>query len=331
MGVLEGLLRGAAHLAAPGGRRGRLTILFFHGVHETMDPLHPLVPEAAGFDAQMALLSRTFHVLPLGEAIEQLEAGALPPRAASITFDDGYRNNLTVACPILRRHGLTATFFVASGFVGNGRMYGDTVAEVVRRLDAGTVDLTWLGLGCRPVGDIASRVGLIEELTAALKYLPIAERAQACERLERLSRERLPDDLMLTEAQIRELARSGMTIGGHTVNHPILSRIPLAQARYEIEHDRATLASIVGSAPSLFAYPNGKPSVDFGSEHVALVQAAGYRAAVTTAWGVALRGNRRYRLPRVNPGEADPLRFVGRLLAGAARARRRQPTAGIDD
>ena len=104
MFVPDLLLRGLARFAAPAGPDARLTVLLYHRVLPTSDPLLPAEPDAVLFDSQMALLARIFNVLPLEEALSKLRRGELPARALSITFDDGYADNLDVAVPILQRH-----------------------------------------------------------------------------------------------------------------------------------------------------------------------------------------------------------------------------------
>jgi peptidoglycan/xylan/chitin deacetylase (PgdA/CDA1 family) len=73
-------------------------------------------------------------------------SGALPERAAAITFDDGYADNFTRALPLLREQGLPATFFVATGFLDGGRMWNDTISEAIRRCNEDVVDLSAIGL-----------------------------------------------------------------------------------------------------------------------------------------------------------------------------------------
>jgi peptidoglycan/xylan/chitin deacetylase (PgdA/CDA1 family) len=118
---------------APSGARGRLSILIFHRILAAPDALLPDELDAARFDAVCGWLRRWFNVLPLDEAVRQLAAGDLAARALSITFDDGYADNHNVALPILARHGMCATFFVATGFLDGGRMFNDTLIEAVRR------------------------------------------------------------------------------------------------------------------------------------------------------------------------------------------------------
>jgi peptidoglycan/xylan/chitin deacetylase (PgdA/CDA1 family) len=87
------------------GLRTRLTVLIFHRVHAATDPLFPNETTADTFEAQLRWVSEWFNVMPLGAAVDALAEGALPERPLSVTFDDGYADNCTVALPILKRLG----------------------------------------------------------------------------------------------------------------------------------------------------------------------------------------------------------------------------------
>ena len=111
----------AGRVLSPGGPGGRLSILIFHRVLPRPDALQPDEPTPEQFRWQVRTLAASFRVLPLGEAVTRLRAGTLPPRSAAITFDDGYADNAELALPVLRDEGLTATFFVASGYIDKAR------------------------------------------------------------------------------------------------------------------------------------------------------------------------------------------------------------------
>jgi peptidoglycan/xylan/chitin deacetylase (PgdA/CDA1 family) len=318
MTIADRLLCAAGNVFVPGGPGARLSILYHHRVLPEPDPLRPDTPDARLFDEWMRHCAAVFNVLPVEEALLRMAAGTLPPRAACITFDDGYRDSFEVAMPILRRHGLTATFFIASGFLGHGRMFYDTVIEAVRRMPQGTLDLEWAGLGQRHVDDVRSRLALIDDLILVTKYASNEDRDTFCDRLAGCARSPLPDTLMMDAEQVRAMHREGMTIGGHTVNHPILNEMPLEQARWEIESNRQALGSLLDDPPALFAYPNGKPLVDYRIEHVEAVIGAGYQAAFTTAYGTARREHDPFQLPRLSPWERSGLRFAIHLLRGPA-------------
>ncbi len=110
-----------------------------------------------------------------------------------------------------------------------------------------------------------------------------------------------------------------MHIGGHTTNHPILCTLDVAAAVQEIESNRDTLKAITGRAPVMFAYPNGRPDVDYDARHMALVRAAGYAGSVTTSWGVARSGDDLYQVPRFTPWHTEPKRFVAQMLRNLLR------------
>ena len=321
MAIFNQLLRSLASFTVPGKTKARLTVLLYHRVLQSLDPLLPAEPDAAGFDAQVALLSSVFNILPLNQALIQLRQGSLPPRALGISFDDGYRDNVEIALPILRRHGATATFFIASGLLDGGRMMHDTVIETLRRLPAQRLDLEWLGLGQLPIGDAASRLDAINRFVGKVKYLPFNERLEACNRLGSLSPTPLPERLMMTSDEVRQLKRAGMHIGGHTRDHPILAKVDTAEATRQICADREALAGLLGSAPDLFAYPNGKPGLDYHAEHVAMVKAAGYSAAVSVSFGSTSAESDHFQIPRFNPWDRNPKRLVMRLLAHPMRHR----------
>jgi hypothetical protein len=92
-------------LLSPGGKRG-LSILIYHRVLREADPLFPGEVTSADFAMQLALLRSCFNVIPLLDAVRHAKAGTLPPRAACITFDDGYADNAEVALPLLQQYGL---------------------------------------------------------------------------------------------------------------------------------------------------------------------------------------------------------------------------------
>lgn len=296
-------------LLSPAGSRARLSILIYHRVREAPDALRIGELDREAFDWQVRLLARYFHVLPLSDACRRLSDGTLPARAACITFDDGYADNESIALPILQHYGVSATFFVATEFLDGGRMWNDTVIEWARRLDAEELDLRDFGLGViRPDG-IEARRRLIRGVIGAIKYLEPGQRAERVASLVERAPVTLPDDLMMTSAQVRKLAQAGMEIGGHTHSHPILASLDDAQAKREIETGKDRLEEMIGAPLRLFAYPNGKPSTDYRLRDRDLVQSLGFEAAVTTQWGTADRSGDLFQLPRFTPWHGSPSRY----------------------
>jgi peptidoglycan/xylan/chitin deacetylase (PgdA/CDA1 family) len=314
------LTRSLLNLLSRGGSHGRLSILIYHRVAAQPDPLFPDECDAQRFDQQMRQLVGGFNIIPLSEAVRALARGTLPPRAACITFDDGYADNAEVALPILQRHGLPATFFVAAGFLDGGRMWNDTVIELVRRAPGESFDLSKVGLGRFEIGDVAQRRQAIINLIDKLKYLPIEARQAKVDEMCALIPVVPPDNLMMTSDQLRALHAAGMEIGGHTVNHPILARTEDSVASTEIGNGKEMLEDIIRGQVRLFAYPNGKPGRDYMRQHPEMVKRLGFDAAVSTAYGTATLGSDVYQLPRFTPWDRSTLRFTLRMAQNMMRA-----------
>lgn len=289
--------------------RARLSILIFHRVLPSADPLFPADTDASRFDALVSRLKSRYNILPLERAVQLLHEGALPSRALCITFDDGYADNLAVAGPILHKHGVPAIVFVATSYLDGGCMWNDIVLEACRSSVRPELDLAWLGLGNRSLATLEDRRALADEALASLKYQEFSQREEWARKFAQVAGTQVPRNLMLASSALRDSEQFGIAIGAHTRRHPILATTPNPIAWDEISEGRRELQDLVGRSVNLFAYPNGKPGQDFGAEHVRMVREAGFAAAVTTAPGAATAGTDVYQLPRFTPWREDPLGF----------------------
>ena len=306
---------------SPAGRKGRLSTFIFHRVLKRADPLLPDEPDQERFERIVAFLAANFTLMRASDAVAALARGALPAAAACITFDDGYADNATVALPVLQRHGVPATFFVSTGYIDGGRMWNDTVIESVRLAPAGDFDASDFGLGRWRLNGAETRVSAYGAMLRTLKHLDPAQRREVTDAIARKAG--LPDrsDLMMTRGQLRALHAAGMEVGGHTVSHPILSRLDDAAAAQEIGAGREELANWLGQQPTVFAYPNGVPGRDFGDRDVELVRAAGFSGAFTTARGTAQAGADAFRIPRFTPWDRQIFKFGARAALQLASDR----------
>lgn len=308
-------------LLSPAGTRARLNVLIFHRVLPQPDPFFPDEVDAARFDQMLGWVKSWFNVLPLDEAARRMREGSLPARAAALSFDDGYADNHDVALPLLQKHGLPCSFFVATGFLDGGRMWNDTLIESVRLSSQLTLDLRGLkdahgeDLGRHPLGDTASRRAALGALIERVKYLTPEPRQACVDAIASRAEISPPDDLMMSSGQVRALRRAGMQIGAHTVSHPILAKLDERQAADEICRSRDALQALLGEKVGLFAYPNGKPGTDYLPDvHPALVRELGFDAAVSTRWAAARTGDDAFQIPRFTPWDRGRTRFGLRLL-----------------
>ncbi len=294
-------------------RNKKLITLIYHRVLDQPDPMRPGEIDKTTFAWQMALLAQHFIVLPMPEAVARLYDNSLPPRAICISFDDGYADNYHNALPILQQHNLTATFFIASGFLDGGRMWNDTIIETVRRLEGPMLDLTAIGLDRYRIDSLERKAEIALAVIQNVKHLPIIDKARCLDTIEALT-EGLPNDLMLTSAQVNAMHDHGMIIGGHTVSHPILTKMTTPDVIREVQENQATLTAITGTPIEFFAYPNGKAGVDYLPEQSAIIQSLGFKAAFSTHLGCANRYTDRWQLPRFRPWDNTPQGFMTRLV-----------------
>lgn len=314
------LFRAVGDIIAPRGKgKGRLCIVNYHRILESNDPLLNTEPNIATFRWEMELLADCFNVLPLHDAIKIMKTERMPPRAVSITFDDGYRSTHDLALPILKELNLPATVFITTGYMEEGNMWNDRIIEAVRRLPYGIYNLSETGMGVYTIQTLEDRKIAILKLTENSKYLPPKERLDLTLLLEHFAGEIPSQAHMLTREMVCTLAQQGIEIGGHTITHPILTSLEDESARYEIEGGKQQLEQIIGKPVRLFAYPNGKVGMDYDERHVAMAKEAGFDAAFTTAIGAARHSQDLFQLPRSRPWDSTPFLYGLRLLRWLAR------------
>ena len=199
-------------------------------------------------------------------------------------------------------------------------MWNDTVIDVMRRAEGPDLDLIPLKLGRYPVGTLEDRQRSLGQLLGKLKYLEPGVREGLANDVAATAHIQPPRDLMLTTGQVRTLAESGMTIGAHTISHPILSRVDEQQARTEMTQSKQQLEAITGSTVTLFAYPNGKPGTDYTAAHVRLAHEAGFAAACSTGWGTATKDCDIFQIPRFTPWDRTGWRYALRLARNMRHA-----------
>jgi len=293
----------------------RLSILIYHRVLMEEDFMRPNEITLAQFEWQMQLLAKHFSPLPLEEALSLMEYGELPERAVCVTFDDGYADNEEVALPVLQRLGIPASVFVTTGYLNGGRMWNDSIIEVLRIAKGPVIDLEAFGLERFNLVNKCDRPKVAASIIKQIKHWPPEKRSAVVNAIEQLDMDGvLPSDIMMTDAQIKNLSDRGIDIGAHTVTHPILSTLDLSRAKEEILGAKLTLESLIDRPVNHFAYPNGRPEIDYRVEHRDLAEVAGYTCAVSTQWGVASKVSDRWQLPRFTPWDKTPFRFLVRLL-----------------
>jgi peptidoglycan/xylan/chitin deacetylase (PgdA/CDA1 family) len=300
------------------GRRNYLLVLVYHGIvaqarrdrrgYENWDP-------ADLFQSQLDWLKTHFDPIGLDGMAKWQEGGwksRRPP--VLLTFDDGYRNNLTVAAPILLKAGVPAVFFLTTGYVGTGRLlWNDEIRARVASWPLAQIRTPRRDSHFVPEGEEARRQ-LSDRLNRECKTLADADREAYLLYLRGETNGLNPMQdpearAFLDWDEARQLVEMGFEVGSHTVDHPILSRVDVARAVAELRESKATIERELNRPCRAIAYPNGS-SEDFNDSVIEAARRCGYQWAFTTIRAWARPGGDSFRIPRIGfPGHTDLATF----------------------
>jgi peptidoglycan/xylan/chitin deacetylase (PgdA/CDA1 family) len=279
---------------------GRLTILCWHNVEGTW--CFPASPGAGlrGLARQLKLLRRVARVVPLSDALADLDAGrAIGPRNVALTFDDGYCDHLELAVPLLERLGLPATFFLVPDLLsGTMRAWWEVAGWAFAR--AGRPRLSWEGEDYDLAG-VQARRRAFERVGERLKRRDRAAREAAVDQLVALlepAGEPRDAELFLGWDAARSFLRRGFGVGSHSLSHAILAQEEPAEQERDLAESRRLLRDGLGAGIELLAYPNGTPK-DYSAATVEAARAAGYTHALTMRSGFHTAAGPPYEVPRI--------------------------------
>ena len=328
---IPGLVRCAGHC----GRHGhiwrhaandgfRAVVLKYHRIRAAHDrgsdgAVHDgLGLPAATFERQLRFMLRHFAPVSVNALLDPNVPK--PPLCFAVTFDDGYRDNLTVAAPILDRLGVPASFFVVGSYVGTERQFWwEQLADILRR--ANTPYLRRRTLGEWPMSS---------QLPAALTLRGRRRLRRAYKMLSsilvRTREEEIPGCLSsladavgaevpsgprevptMTWDDLRGLHGRGHEIGAHTVNHVNLGCVDGDRIRWEIEESIEAVRRELGAPPASFAYPYGTSDC-LRDEVTDVLEGSECRGAFTVLTGTVGPSSSPWALPRISLSR--PLSFV---------------------
>ena len=326
-----------------------LAVVTYHGVLP-----QGYVPVDAGFDGnlvsaemlrrQLRLLKKHYNLISPADVLAWREGRReLPPRAVLLTCDDGLLNCVTDMLPVLREQQVNCLFFVTGASVGNSRsmLWYEELFLLFLRAPAGQFEIAVEGIAIQ--GELGSgearravwwnsvkRLSRIDarHRSAFLRALRVrwgSQREQGFDEKDDVSRRRLG---LLTLAELRELVAAGMTIGAHTLSHPMLSQLPPDAAYGEISESRVQLEAALQQRVWAFAYPFGDAQ-SVTPEVLAMTEKAGYAAAFLNFGGGLGADLPPYALPRVHVTTAMNLaEFEAHLSGFYSRLQRRMGRSG---
>jgi peptidoglycan/xylan/chitin deacetylase (PgdA/CDA1 family) len=300
--------------------RRRTVVLMYHRVlddHEREGAgSHPaLIVSRRAFAMQMRVLARRFTVLSVADLERRLaRREPLPDSSCVITFDDGWRDNFTNAFPLLREHAFPAVVFLPPGYIGSRRVFWqEALAHLLRRAAAEAQrsperrDVLAALLEPAGLAFVLDGEPSMSALFAGIGRQKTRPRAEIDALVERLAAVAGVDLETLAETdgfmswdEVSAMAQSGITFGAHTVEHRLLTFVPIDEARCEIRESKRIVAERVGAAASAFSYPNGYLNPAIVDE----VRAAGYGVAFGTDRGHVCATDDPFTIRRLNVHEA---------------------------
>jgi len=272
-------------------------ILLYHRITDKSSKYHnqgrAMHHPAMHFKSEILYLKRNYQILTMDEVIRHLKSGVgFRKPAVAITFDDGYLDNYTLACPVLKKHGVPATIYLSTGLIGTSqRIWTDQIEFMLLETRKGQLGLPKL------LGDKELRIKTKEEkeqvsneITEALKKRPDAERTEIMRQLFKSLEindnhgKNCEERVMLNWDEVQKMAKNGITIGSHSHTHPILSRMPIQKGKEEILESKKIIEENLGIKVKHFAFPNGKEE-DFNEELRDYCRDIGFESVASVIYG----------------------------------------------
>ena len=288
-----GALKVLMHLRRLSPVPSTVTILTYHQVadHDASYPYDSGVADAtpAQFRRQMELLARWGTPIGIDELVRALDGAPLPKNPVMVTFDDGYRACHDVALPILRAVGLRATFFIATSFVSERKVFWwERIALALSQAKVAEATMLYpRAFELAPKDPSALRkLNDIVKDTPGLdldRFLGELNRALGIEWDSEIEASHA-ENLIMTWDHVRALARAGMDVESHSRRHRVLQTLDREALTDELTGSRADLEAQIGRPVRAIAYPVGRRVAHVDRIRQAIA-AAGYKLGLSNASG----------------------------------------------
>lgn len=302
-------------------RKG-LKVLMYHGVSEDDEPVQCWWQmKQERFSQQIQYLKKEFTIISLDQAYDAfLKNKSLPEKSLVLTFDDGYKNFLTHALPVLKATGVPALLYIPTGPVVAGDLiWSDLLYYVLFTLDKKQLDLRTIDMGCWLFWPEMGRVHAIESIINMLKEMADEKRESILSEIyslagvENLKRQKMNNLFsILTSDDIRHLSREHLiTIGSHSVSHKPLTTLSPAAVLSELQTSKIYLEQITEKEIRHFCYPAGYYNETIKN----FVRDCGYQTAVIVGKTYRVLDNW-YEVPRIGLGGYDQDEFFKCQVSG---------------
>lgn len=280
-------------------------IIVFHSIADRKvfsdNCLHPLF-----FEKVIKYLSQRYEIVHLSKLIRYLQTGkAIPSNWIVLTFDDGYKDNLNTALPILRQYNAMATFYITLDVLKRKKVFFyDSIQLILDNTPLKQIDIRIDGIRYSfTLSDYEQKIDAALRIVLAIRNKIQDEQEKIVLKLSKIcSKEDFnPQELSsyyLEENDVIELHKYGMEIGSHSLSHPDLTILKLKELQKELFESKKQLENIIGENITAFSYPYGKQNT-YNEFIKTNIKMAGYSSAVSTRFGVVTKDTNQYELPRI--------------------------------
>ncbi|OUR63166.1 hypothetical protein A9Q74_02880 [Colwellia sp. 39_35_sub15_T18] len=306
------ILSNAMKVASKFTKNNKLAVLTYHQVSDVNSMHNLLSLDVELFEQHLVWLKRHFTVMDLNEAFHLMVTGNLPERAIVISIDDGYVDSYTTIFPLLQKHGLLASFFIATAGIDDGFLWDELVSSSIMSVPNSMTHIEFENQKIS-LTTYNEKLIAIADIIKKIKYASIKQRNVLIDELLMQTGSSRCEQQFLSKEHIVTLHRANMCIGAHTVNHPILACESDEVAEQEMLVSKQALENIIGEQVNFLAYPNGKPSKDFNKVHQQQAKKCEFVAAFSTEWGCSSNRDL-FSLKRISLSDKSEFKFCMRIM-----------------
>ena len=265
--------------------QNRARVLIYHKINDDIWDSQLLSVQSENFYNQLLYLKENYETVSLDSLISRLKDNNLSGNEISITFDDGYLDNLTNMLPVINSLKIPVTVFIPTDFINkNDEFWWDKIEQLVIKTKKLEINFSIeKKIYSYSLADSKEKIIAIDNICKELKKLPPSEIQQFIKIFYKLSETTLEErktHLIMSQSDILKLSKSAfVTIGSHAHTHTRLSILSKDQQRKEFILSKNLLQNIIGKGIDFISYPFGS-KIDFTSETEGLVQHCGYKAGI---------------------------------------------------
>ena len=256
------------------------------------------------FEKQIAWVSRHYPMRPLSEMLLcRKEGRPCPRRVFTVTVDDGYPDFLSMAYPVLKKRNVPTTLFAVSDCLDGKPLWTRSLKRWFEKTSLKSFEIPLDGQTLSfSLKSESEKLEARETLKEALKRVKDAQRRASLQEIRKKlvgeTGEDKETEAMLTWEEVIRLSQDGVEVGAHTLDHPILSQMPLQEARHQIFESKRRLEERLGKPVRLFCYPNGL-SQDFNEAIEEILRESGFLGSCTIIEGENSEAYNPYALKRI--------------------------------